>query len=685
MSAASSTSLRQNTGWALAGNVGYAACQWAILVALAKLASAADVGHFALALALIAPVMILANLHLRALQATDARQQYPFVAYLVLRLVTTALAVLAVTILALVLGYRGAALAVIVLLAIAKAAEALSDVLFGLQQQAERFRPIALSLLAKGTLSVVAVAVVLWLTHDVVLATLALALAWGAVLVLVDVPAAARLAPLTASVSLPSLARLAWCAAPMGVVMSLNSLTASVPRYAIAADIGPTALGHFAALAYLFLAGTQPLVALGTAASPRLARSFLDDLPAFQRLVRRTLLAAVAFGVAAVVTAAVAGAPLLARVYAPEYAVHGPVLVWLAVGAGVGFLASGLGFAVTAARRFPQQLVIALAALVVGALASAWLVPRHGLTGAAWAVLATETTRLIALTLVYRAACRARPGHAQAGIPVRATPRPALRVLHVFGSLDRGGAETRTLEIMRRVDRARHVFDFCVLGGRPGAYAPEVERLGGRVLACTLRPGRLTFPLRLLAHLRRGRYDVVHSHVHHFSGVILLVARLAGVRTRIAHVRSAHDGHRDHLRRRVYRACMRRLITASATRVVGVSEGAMDAFWGLSWRSDRRAGVIYNGIEAARFRTAPGFESVRDEFDVPADARLLVHVGRFSPAKNQHSLVAIVAALVAARRDARLPARRRRPSREGRAQRDRGARTRHPVSLRRRA
>ena len=524
MSAASSTSLRQNTGWALAGNVGYAACQWAILVALAKLASAADVGHFALALALIAPVMILANLHLRALQATDARQQYPFVAYLVLRLVTTALAMLAVTILALVLGYRGAALAVIVLLAIAKAAEALSDVLFGLQQQAERFRPIALSLLAKGILSVVAVAVVLWLTHDVVLATLALALAWGAVLVLIDVPAAARLAPPTASVSLPSLARLAWCAAPMGLVMSLNSLTASVPRYAIAADLGPTAFGHFAALAYLFLAGTQPLVALGTAASPRLARSFLDDPPAFQRLVRRTLLAAAAFGVAAVVTAAVAGAPLLgARLRArvcgarPRAGVarrrrRRRLSCWrprLRRDRGAPFPAAARHRARGPRGRCARQHLAGAASWThrrrlggVGNRDDALDRPHARLPRGVPRAPGTRASRHPgARRATAGAACPGRPREPRSR--ARRDPHARLEDHATRGS---GAPRLRLL-------RARRPAGSLRTGGRAARR---------RALACTLRPGRVTFPLRLLAHLRRGRYDVVHSHVHHFSGVIRL-------------------------------------------------------------------------------------------------------------------------------------------------------------------
>ncbi|MCJ7504674.1 MAG: lipopolysaccharide biosynthesis protein, partial [Acidobacteriia bacterium] len=83
-------SLRQNFAWTVLGNVVYAACQWGMLVALAKLGSPSLVGQFALGLALCAPVMMLANLQLRAVQATDARNEYRFGDYLALRLATTA-------------------------------------------------------------------------------------------------------------------------------------------------------------------------------------------------------------------------------------------------------------------------------------------------------------------------------------------------------------------------------------------------------------------------------------------------------------------------------------------------------------------------------------------------------------------------------------------------------------------
>jgi len=398
--------LSGNVAWALAGNVGYAACQWGVLASIAKLGTATDVGCFALGLALTAPTITLGNLHLRVIQATDARGDHSFGTYLSLRLLTTTLALAVITAVALGLGYRGATLSLILAVALAKAFEAVSDVIFGLLQKAENLRRIALSMLAKGVLSVLAMALVLHLTANLVLATFAMACCWGALLAAYDFPAAARLAAMRPTPHLRALTGLAWLALPMGCVAGIGSFIISVPRYAVEASLGSAALGHFAAVSYLFVAASQPMMALGAAVTPRLGRHYFSDRRAYRRLTRRTLLAAAGLGLLGVAGAALCGPVVLRIAYAPEYAADAPVLFWLAVAAAVSFAANVLGAAITAARRLPEQLPVAALSLVVCAVASHLLVPRWGLVGAAWAVCATECTRLACLALIYAALSR---------------------------------------------------------------------------------------------------------------------------------------------------------------------------------------------------------------------------------------------------------------------------------------
>jgi glycosyltransferase involved in cell wall biosynthesis len=302
---------------------------------------------------------------------------------------------------------------------------------------------------------------------------------------------------------------------------------------------------------------------------------------------------------------------------------------------------------VTAPRRAPPHLAPADASLALAAAASALLVPALGLLGGAAALLVSELTRVVCLGTVFTACARTAERPAHAG------PR---RVLHVFGAMDRGGAETRTLEVMRRLDGNAYRFDFCVLSGRPGTYAGEIAALGGSVVPCALGTG-LTFPFRFVTLLRRGGYDVVHSHVHQFSGVVLALARAAGVATRIAHLRSAHDGRAPTAARQVYRALTRRLVDAHATTVIAVSTSAMESFFGAGWAHDARRRVIYNGVEAGRFAAAAAVDGdgdarVRRELGIASDAPLVLHVGNFTPAKNHAGLVPIARALRAERPDA---------------------------------
>src|SRR5688500_18644573 len=73
---AAGNSLRSNFAWTLTGNIGYAACQWGMLVLLAKMGSTEMVGQFALALAILTPILGFTNLQLRSVQATDARRDF---------------------------------------------------------------------------------------------------------------------------------------------------------------------------------------------------------------------------------------------------------------------------------------------------------------------------------------------------------------------------------------------------------------------------------------------------------------------------------------------------------------------------------------------------------------------------------------------------------------------------------
>lgn len=419
-------SLRTNVGWTFAGNVVYAACQWGILVVLSKLGLPEDVGLFSLGLAITAPVVMFTNLQLRSVQATDARRHYAFGHYLALRLVMTALALLAIATIVLVTGYGGEVAAVVAAVAGAKALESISDVYYGLFQQRERMDRIATSMILKGLISLAAVGAAMALTHRVLWCAAALALVWGCVLLLYDVRNGARFAgggpggghrPLWER---RTLRRLALLALPMGIVMMLLSLNTNIPRFLIERYLGERELGFYAAMTYLVVAGTTLVNALGNAAAPRLAQQYArGERRAFTALMTRLCGLGLALGVAGVAVAAIAGRPLLSLLYRPEYGRHADVFVWVMIAGGIGYVASFFGEAATAARRFvPQAVVFGLVAATTLGTGLA-LVPSRGLIGGAQALAAAALVQLVGSALIVAHALGApgRPGGGRRDAP----------------------------------------------------------------------------------------------------------------------------------------------------------------------------------------------------------------------------------------------------------------------------
>ncbi len=217
--------------------------------------------------------------------------------------------------------------------------------------------------------------------------------------------------------------------------------------------------------------------------------------------------------------------------------------------------------------------------------------------------------------------------------------------------MNRGGAELRTLEVVRQFPADAFTFHYCALSGKPGLLDDEIRAMGGDVFPCALDR---TFPARFSRLLREGHYDVVHSHVYTFSGALLWLAARAGVPTRIAHFRSTGDGRRPTPLRRLQHAVFRGLIRRYATAILAVSEGAMTEAWHPAWHDDPRCRVIYNGLDTAPYAGPVEREAVLREFELPANGTLVIHVGRMDPAKNHPRLAAIFAALAARRPEASL-------------------------------
>lgn len=417
-------SMRLNFAWILAGNLVYAVCQWGAIVALAKLGSSFVVGQFSLGLAISTPVLMLTNLQLRAVQATDARRLYSFSEYLRLRSALTLIGLAAIAAIARFGNYERQTAMVIIVVAIAKGIETFSDIHYGLFQLNDRLDQSGKSIMLRGFLLVAVLSTGLYLTRSILWSCTGLTLVWLAVLLFFDVrngrgfvtgyPRSARQAE-----------RQPWelmrLALPLGIATAMAALNLNMPRYFIHVHLGERQLGIYSALAYTTVAMILVSDSLGHCAIPRLSRLFnRERLTEFRSLLLRLLAAGALVGLTGLVVAQFIGARFLTLIYGSEYAAQFQVFLVLILAAAVYCVACMFTVAITSARCFRIQ--VPLYALVVGsnALACSHWVPKAGLAGGAVSMLVAATVHL-----VLGAAVVSRLLWMKAKRPARQEPQPS--------------------------------------------------------------------------------------------------------------------------------------------------------------------------------------------------------------------------------------------------------------------
>jgi glycosyltransferase involved in cell wall biosynthesis len=228
-----------------------------------------------------------------------------------------------------------------------------------------------------------------------------------------------------------------------------------------------------------------------------------------------------------------------------------------------------------------------------------------------------------------------------------------VKVLQIVGGLRRAGTETWLLQVARRINRSAIAMDFLVHGDEEGDYEEELRDLGFGIVR-TPMPGRYAAYLRSVgAAFERGGYDVVHSHLQHFSGVTTFLASRHQIPVRIVHSHLDVQPQLARGRKATYAWVMQRLIRHHATHRVAVSQRAATALFGRDWSRQSNTAVLSCGIDLAPF-LGPADMSLRASLGLRPEGLVIGHVGRFVEQKNHEMLLAVAAEVMRKDPDAQL-------------------------------
>jgi O-antigen/teichoic acid export membrane protein len=109
-------------------------------------------------------------------------------------------------------------------------------------------------------------------------------------------------------------------------------------------------------------------------------------------------------GAGGFLVALVGGTTLLRLLYTSDYAAHNHAFVIIMIAAAIGYISSFLGYATTAARFFKQQFPLSFVVTCATVVLSAFFVPRMGIDGAAWTLVAGGVVNLSGFVWMYAVA-----------------------------------------------------------------------------------------------------------------------------------------------------------------------------------------------------------------------------------------------------------------------------------------
>ncbi|MFL1902887.1 glycosyltransferase [Streptomyces tauricus] len=217
-----------------------------------------------------------------------------------------------------------------------------------------------------------------------------------------------------------------------------------------------------------------------------------------------------------------------------------------------------------------------------------------------------------------------------------------MKALHVITGLGVGGAEQQLRLLVRNLPVDCDVVTLT----NPGAVAEGLVADGVRVTHLGIQGNRDLAALPRLARLiRRGRYDVVHTHLYRACVYGRAAARLAGVRAVVATEHSLGDSQMEGRRltpgvRALYLASER---LGRSTVAVSPTVAERLRRWGVP---GPRIEVVPNGIDVDRFRfDAARRESTRRRLGLPQGAYVVGGVGRLTAGKRFEVLVRALAEL----------------------------------------
>ena len=387
--------LLKKAKWLVGGNFVFAFSQWVILIFFARMTNQENLGQYALALAIVTPIFAVGNLQLRPLYILDvnSEQKYTYTHFYYLRLICSFIALACCLVLGL---FFNVSILVLLLVGLLKFFESYSDIIYAYYNAHDQTQLISKSLFLKGTLSVLAVAVGLYL-FDFYTALILFLIVYLVVWLFIDnlyIQKTQEIKKMSLDLGMMK------SAIPMGISLGIVTLQSNIPRLFLDQYTSIEAVGIFTVLSYFIIVGSIFINSICQYLSPRLTHAWNHNRAYFKKLLSMALLVAGGLGLIAIFLSYFMGEFVLKLVYGAEYIAYADAFVLTMVAGLILYLATVLGYTLTAIGFIKQQVYLFSIVLIFSVLVSYLCIPEYGIIGGIYTLMVSYLVQCVLSLLV---------------------------------------------------------------------------------------------------------------------------------------------------------------------------------------------------------------------------------------------------------------------------------------------
>jgi len=387
--------LLKKAKWLVGGNFVFAFSQWVILIFFARMTNQENLGQYALALAIVTPIFAVGNLQLRPLYILDvnSEQKYTYTHFYYLRLICSFIALACCLVLGL---FFNVSILVLLLVGLLKFFESYSDIIYAYYNAHDQTQLISKSLFLKGTLSVLAVAVGLYL-FDFYTALILFLIVYLMVWLFIDnlyIQKTQEIKKMSLDLGMMK------SAIPMGISLGIVTLQSNIPRLFLDQYASIEAVGIFTVLSYFIIVGSIFINSICQYLSPRLTHAWNHNRAYFKKLLSMALLVAGGLGLIAIFLSYFMGEFVLNLVYGAEYVAYTDAFVLTMVAGFILYLATVLGYTLTAIGFIKQQVYLFSIVLIFSVLVSYLCIPEYGIIGGIYTLMVSYLVQCVLSLLV---------------------------------------------------------------------------------------------------------------------------------------------------------------------------------------------------------------------------------------------------------------------------------------------